>query len=409
MSRRSPFDRDLADDVVLLLPGFFGFDNVGGFFYFADRVAGVLESALHTRLGRRVPVCPLSTRATDCLAERQGYVVEQLVGLLPAHGPGPLHVARDARVHLVGHSTGGVDAWLLLDRQTLSGAPWPDAVTALRRRIRTIQTLASPLYGTRITESPFAKALAATNLRQLVAVGHPGELLATAWRVAGLSSALLAEPSSLIAAAMNTVLPTPDGREDAIRLLWSVWKDRGLLKDLLPDAMEARHRTMESDLRATVTCYVSLPGNSRSADMEETTQARLFDLMYEEAAGPYGSTWAPAAERARDKLQDGLAAGTIPVIGRPGVQPRAVDDRVSDGIVNTTAQWLEGAALGAVVLADHIDLIGHYERTRLTFDHEGRAHEEVVNRGLMSSGSRFGDAELTQLYGTIAERIVAES
>jgi triacylglycerol lipase len=409
MSIRSSFERGLADDVVFLLPGFFGFENVGGFFYFADRVAGVLESALFTRLGRRVPVCPLSTRAADPLDARQAYVMEQIAGLLPDHGPGPLHVARDARIHLVGHSTGGVDAWLLLDGHTLTGAPWSKAEMALRRRIRTVETLASPLYGTRITESPFARALAATDLGELLAVGHPGDVLETAWKVAALSGALLASPSSLIAVAMNAVLQTPDGREDAAKLLSSVWRDRGLLNDLHPDAMGARHRAMASDLHVDVTCYVTVPGDSRSTEKAETAQARLFDLMYEEASGPYGSEWPAAAERARDALQAGLSAGTVPRIGRPGVQPRVVDDVVNDGIVNTCAQWLDGAALGGVVLADHIDLIGHYERTSLTIEDGGRVREEIVNRGLMSSGSQFGDAELTQLYGAIARCIAAEA
>ncbi|XYH99395.1 hypothetical protein ACMHYB_06370 [Sorangium sp. So ce1128] len=51
-----------VEDVVILVPGFLGFDHFGGFFYFADRVCGALRGALEVKLGRpgRLPAITTS-------------------------------------------------------------------------------------------------------------------------------------------------------------------------------------------------------------------------------------------------------------------------------------------------------------------------------------------------------------
>ncbi len=408
MVTRVPISHEPAQDVVFLLPGFFGFAQVGQFFYYADRVAAVLESALWTRLGRRVPVCLLTTEPTDPLRDRQAFLEDQLLAYLPSDNRGQLNAAPDARIHLVGHSTGGLDAWLLLARTTLSGAPWSHPMNRLRERIRSVHALAAPFYGTRVTLSPFARALAAHSLGALLSVGHLKDVLTTGLEVLGLGAGLLAQPTSLIALALGSVVETPDGREDAVKLLFSVCNDRGLLADLKPDAMAELHRRVEVDHVAEVTCYVTVPADGLLRD-PDSVESRCFDLMYREASGPYDSAWAAAAHAAETRLAHGLRQGTLPVIGHPGVTLRAVDGVVSDGIVNSCAQWLEGAALGAVVVAGHIDLIGHYRRVLLEVGPNAQPEPQVVNRGLLDSGSWFGDPELTRLYGAIAASIAAKA
>jgi hypothetical protein len=76
----------------------------------------------------------------------------------------------------------------------------------------------------------------------------------------------------------------------------------------------------------------------------------------------------------------------------------------SDGIVDTCRQVLpvteatverELDRVVALVIADHIDVIGYYR---------GAADRDA---GFLISGSNFGDAEFKALYAAIAEEVVA--
>src|SRR5258705_7922436 len=96
----------MYQDAVALLPGFLGFGHFGGFYYFADRVASTLRGALEIETGRSIPVIPFSTLPTSGLAGRQEFLLGAL-GRLDKMLPGV------ERFHLIGHSAGGVDAYLL--------------------------------------------------------------------------------------------------------------------------------------------------------------------------------------------------------------------------------------------------------------------------------------------------------
>ena len=89
----------------VLLPGFFGFGRLGTFYYFADRVAATLRGSAEARFGCQVPVMGLATRPIGSLSERQQYLMHRL-----AEVDKNLHADH---YHLVGHSTGGLDAELL--------------------------------------------------------------------------------------------------------------------------------------------------------------------------------------------------------------------------------------------------------------------------------------------------------
>src|SRR5262245_2592397 len=94
-------------DVVGLVPGFFGFQNG----YWGPRFRDQLEHALSSRGHTSVHVEPLGTSPIGSLATRQKKLRKRLAKHQDGH-------ATKVRWHLVGHSTGGLDAALLLaDRE----------------------------------------------------------------------------------------------------------------------------------------------------------------------------------------------------------------------------------------------------------------------------------------------------
>jgi pimeloyl-ACP methyl ester carboxylesterase len=74
----------------------------------------------------------------------------------------------DAVFHLVGHSTGGLDAELLARTPRPSDAARDEKTEKIRRSIRSIVTLASPLAGTSLAESPLAQFTAIDSMSDLV-------------------------------------------------------------------------------------------------------------------------------------------------------------------------------------------------------------------------------------------------
>ena len=60
-----------SNDVVLLVPGFFGFSRFLNFYYFADRVSASLRGALEYGKDAVVPVLRVATSPTGSLAPRQ--------------------------------------------------------------------------------------------------------------------------------------------------------------------------------------------------------------------------------------------------------------------------------------------------------------------------------------------------
>ena len=124
-------------DVVVLVPGFLGFTRFGGFYYFADRLIAVLRGLLEEPLGYPVPVVPVTTLPTDNLRNRQDGLLQNLAGVCEK-------LSGVQRIHLVGHSTGGVDAQLLACTKSFDGHAWDKKANAVRKKIESVVTISVP-------------------------------------------------------------------------------------------------------------------------------------------------------------------------------------------------------------------------------------------------------------------------
>ena len=114
------------------------------------------------------------------------------------------------------------------------------------------------------------------------------------------------------------------------------------------------------------------------------------------------------------RLQDALAAdpGGQRLLRAPGIElPELLDAGHNDGVVNSARQLLDPSdpnELAAVVVADHFDVVGYYDRSRWKSDAArqlGGGREVQVLAGLLHSGCNFRDDQLFELYHRVAEVI----
>src|SRR5580692_5687337 len=167
---------DMSQHAVALVPGFLGFDHVGGFTYWADRFLAALRADLERQCGRPFPVLPVPSPPIGSLASRQGALLAHLSDLDSHVAGGPF------TWHLVGHSTGGLDAAFLARTNPLVDGPsgsefdratWLHTISS----IRTVTTIGTPHYGTCLALSDVAAMTANgrftwRGLRQFAKAGY---------------------------------------------------------------------------------------------------------------------------------------------------------------------------------------------------------------------------------------------
>jgi pimeloyl-ACP methyl ester carboxylesterase len=375
-----------SDHRVVLIPGFLGFNKLGDHAYFAQTVGKALANALaKADAGRAIEVDAVETVPAGSLEARQQKLIEQLRDIRAAH-PGAL-------LHLVGHSTGGLDAELLA-RTARPGEQRAADVDEIRRAIRSVVAIAAPLAGTSLALSPLARLFAIKSAHDLVQ--------------APLSALLLRWPSALIGAISGVIpLLLQDGAaEDLVSnalhsrgvgssYFLSLLLTRALIDDLMPaNVAKIMDQTMEDP---------ALPDIHRArfvtiarAEPRPTPAGYLFAFLYDStkraARSDRGVTAVKQAFEARKP--------SIPVIGAHPLPPLEIG--ASDAVVDTLRQVAQGSdaivalevnRVVAFVVADHIDVVGYYPGK------DGRPN------GFLGSGSDFRDPEFALLYAAVAGEI----
>lgn len=366
----------MYENAVVLIPGFFGFGRLGNFYYFADRVAACLRGGAENAFGKPTPAMGLATVPAGSLAERQQFLLRQLALVDRVLG-------RPARYHLVGHSAGGVDAELLRAESPLGTKPWTELDPhQVRARITTITTIASPHYGTYLADSGVV-GLLRNPLEHLKSVP---EASAVALQLAKLAVERPVVHEALIAGVQ--------GWSDSARFLMSLLSDEKLLGDLRPEAMERTRRERPPVLKVPVTCLVTAVPDTPVVEEDKERKPDDFFAWLQKLTGHVRGTPSAAAEA---NLQELRAYGG-PIVRNPKAQVPPFELRTSDGVVNSMSQILRtaGARLGGVILADHGDVIGHYDRQ------DPLTHGTHINDGIFRSGSGFGDDQFFALYGEVA-------
>ena len=384
---------------VFLLPGFFGFDNLGDLAYFAHTKETLTEWSRRQGIDVRLHTVP--TLPTASLPHRAADVLRKMAEVLGPDGKGE----RGSSVHLLGHSSGGLDARLVMTPDVvlpqLAGSPLK--VDALTDRVRTVVTLATPHHGTPVA-GLFSSMLGAQLLGALsLATSY---VLRTGRLPADVLAKLAAAVVRLAAGGKHLGQAKSEGAGIWSRLLGRL-HDR-ILGDFGPERRGALQSFAEliardQDLLPQITPAAISVFNASTQDRPGVrygcvvTQAGGASVRSFISAGlsPYAHTshmlymciGQVAARVPADRVPSLTLTQRVALRRYFGGDPGR---RANDGIVPTLSQvW--GDVIRAV-WADHLDVIGH-------FDHPTHVPPHF---DWLSSGSGFDRPQYQATWDAIA-------
>jgi len=336
---------------VLLVPGFFGFANLGDIAYFLhvrDLLAEVGPAA-----GLDGEVHAVHTVPTASIRRRAARLAEAIIETLDAHG---------GEVTLIGHSSGGLDARLVVTPEV--SLPTQADVERAARAVRSVITVSAPHHGTPVAHlfnsllgQQLLKLLSLSTIYTLRAGRLPiGVVLRLAGFIIGLARRN-APPSGVLEQVFRQLLAdfSADRRAVIEHFFESVGKDQDLLAQITPagmDVFEASTSDRESVRYGCVVSRARPPGlrSALRAGFDPYAQAThaLYVALYRLAAGT------PRLHAARITREQ--AATLTRAYGT------RVDRRANDGMVPSLSQ-VRGEVIHAA-WADHLDVIGHFGEPR---------------------------------------------
>ena len=361
---------------IVLVPGLFGFARLGGFDYFTH-----VEEALASRFLERGADCEFVLVSSP----PTGSIVHRTQVLMDAIQQSCLDDA--GAIHLVGHSTGGLDVRLLASPTTWPSLPeWFD-------RVRTVTSISTPHYGTPLAY--FFTTMAGTRLLEalslltyltLEAGGPP--LTALTPVIASLSrlDEALGIESKVLEKTIDLLLSFlgDEGQAEVREWFDGIRSDQGAIIQLTPESMDIFNAGVENNpnLRyGSVVTRMPPPGpvrllkNLRSPI--NALSAAVFSTLYV-AAGRTSKVYPPPgpAPEVREYLEQKLG--------------RKLDNTLNDGLV-PTASMIWGDVLWAGT-ADHLDVLGHFHGDR-----------DSSHTDWLVSGAGFREDDFEEVMDAVAE------
>ena len=368
-----------ARDVVFLVPGFFGFTEIGTLSYFVG-VRSLLRRALHER-GIDADIHTVATQPTGSLSRRAVRLLEQVADTT---------VGRDQALHFVGHSTGGLDARLLVS-PGVRIAPDSDIEELIGMRTRTVTTVSTPHYGTPLANfftTAFGRqilyalsALATTRARRS-AVAVAAQLTALTATLAETFGRNLERFSYLGDRVFSRI---SGAEEDALwAFLREVRADQGALLQLTAESTDLLNAAIidRPGVAYSCLCTASPPPRPVKASLARPLDVGLYRIIWNVTSHPHRAYEYP--HPGDDFLEKWSPKFDF-----------ALDDHANDGIVPTLSQ-VYGEVLD-VMLGDHLDIVGQYRR-----ELEGARHVSWLN-----SGSAFDDVRFKAAWEHVAAAIAA--
>lgn len=375
---------------VLLVPGFFGFGRLGDIDYFAG-VGALLESALRRR-GFEARVTQVVTPPTASIRRRAAHVLEALASV--AVGTGDIHV--------VGHSTGGLDARLAI-AETASLPT--SARLADYGRLCSVVSVSCPHYGTNVSTyftRPFGRALFRIVARYLAFMLERGKLpLKVALRL-GYFALRVSDPKrrrrgtfdQLYERLLNDL--TDERRTEVVQFLRQIADEQALLFQLTPAGCDLLNAcTLDPPLAygSVVTC---------AAPPRFRVLLRFAVNLYAQFMYPLYWLLHRLSREKDDALRQQLTPLQLAAVDGGLGRTAGADD--SDGVVPVLSQvW--GQVLH-VAHADHLDVVGQYG-ARGTEAGEGAS--DGWGGDWIPSASGFDAAAFEAVWFDVAEFIASAS
>ena len=368
-------------EAIILVPGLFGFAKIGEIEYFAA-ARGLLTQATGID-----DVTPLATPPTGSLWRRvdtlHRCVIERLKG-------------GASKVHLVGHSTGGVDVRLLTNaKYAWPGGPTCDDRTRFFDSIGAVVPISAPQRGTPIARRMrgnlegfipsffLVSFLAKYGSREGDRVEAAGERLELVLRAVVRALAQRSGDPT----ALDPIGGVGDGTAAALSaFLQEIVEDHPLIHELTPFAMNALNERIAPDVGTRVLKL------SPFVTVAPPPTIHLADFRFHSGLSPIQRLfYAASYEETRLVAREFGPLPEGPWIGRPPDEVLAAAAVAQDGVVPAGSQTLDGRA-EALVYADHLDVVGHY------IGAEGGAT-------VFDSGADFDDERMKKLWGAVGDVI----
>ena len=337
---------------IYLSPGMFGFGRLASYDYFVH-----LERALGDRLrpqGEEVKVHVVQVSPTASIRRRALKLTELVATTCDEDGAaGP--------IHLIGHSTGGLDARLVASPSVALAVPREKL--AWRARLASVTTINAPHYGTplasfftTVSGERMLRAVSALTVVALSIGSTPlsvvGALVALFGRMDRSSRARF----KLLDRSTEALLRTIDEvRGQEIRqYIDAIAEDNGAMVQLMPEAMDLFIAGIEDRPGVLYQSTVSMappPSPRRFAQSLggpwSAVSGVIFDVLYG-ITSRYDRRYPCAGA-------DGDAASEQVLRAAFGELPSF---RANDGVVPIRSQiW---GALVWAGYADHLDVLGHF-------------------------------------------------
>jgi pimeloyl-ACP methyl ester carboxylesterase len=379
---------------IYFSPGMFGFQRLASYDYFAH-----VERALTARFEKNGDT--VETHASDVLptasVRRRAATLAALIDTT-ATGDGP--------IHLLGHSTGGLDARLVAS----PCAELPPSAHADRwvHRLKSVTTMNTPHYGTPLA-SFFATskgqqalyALSAFTVLGLSIGARPLAMASALISIIGKSDRAIGVTLPLLDSSVKSVVSLiDDARSTEVHAyLKAVQEDQGAMLQLSPEAMDLMVAGFENRRGVTYQSTASMaPTPSPMKFLKaighpwQSVSLTLFTALHGITA--LVDKQYPCAAVAADLPNDAaaLAAENEALLARSFEQSPELDD--NDGCVPIRSQ-LWGRLIWAGY-GDHLDVLGHYH------DVTPEERIELRHHDWLTSGSQFDDASFEALMDAIA-------
>lgn len=361
---------------VYLIPGFFGFAYLGGLKYFAH-VREVLGPALADR-GIRAQIHYVRTRPTAGIEWRARRLAETIQETADSQ----------AVVHLVGHSSGGLDARMLIS--PASAVTEFDAVVA---QVARVVSIATPHRGTPLarvfTTLPGQSLLRLLSIVSVHAIRRGRLPMKTALRLMNaIRKADFGAPAGgrIVDQLFEQVLAEFSVEHQAAlaNFFEDVAQDQALIAQLTPADARVRDATLVGRPGVAEGCVV-LRSDVPKVLGKVGLGARLSDQ------GMHALFWWLYSQVGR------LGTRPVPPVLDPAITAvfGEVDPTANDGIVPTHSQ-VRGQVIHAA-RADHLDAIGHF----LDPEHVPPHYDWLM------SGNDFRRPEFEALWRDVADFLAA--
>lgn len=332
---------------IYLIPGFFGFSNLGDLHYFRTIRETLQKNFMQEGLAVFVP--GVSTSPTGSLVRRAGYVLDAIVA--------NQSLERASHIHLIGHSTGGLDARLLASSARGVGAERLKA--QLKEKLRTVITLASPHRGTPLAN--FFTTIYGKNLLYFVTL----LIIVGLWRrpitfaagifsffsrfsdFLGLTEPLLRQLTDQLLKDFNR-----DREREVREFLNSILSDVSLMVQLTPEAADIFDRTVEPWPSVRYVSYATVSPTPLKALQKRSLGSLLTPVSTILYSTLYTLTAMAHPNYRYHTPVDAVELSTQ----KPLPFPLSPED--NDGVVPTLSQ-IFGEFRG-YIKADHLDVIGHF-------------------------------------------------